>query len=90
MRRASLESPLYLDPPYLGADVGYQHNLSEQDHRDLAHALKKLHSKWLLTIGDSPLMRELYRDYPTRRIDTAQSLKKGLRARFRERLITNY
>jgi len=80
----------YLDPPYLGTDAGYKHDLTEQDHRDLAHALKSLRGKWLLTIGDSPLMRKLYYGYPVLRISTAQSLKKDLRGRFRQIIIRNY
>ena len=80
----------YLDPPYLGADVGYKHNLTEQDHRDLAAMLKSLKGRCLLTVGDSPLMRQLYRGYPTRRLTTTQSLKKGLRGRFRQLIIRNY
>lgn len=80
----------YLDPPYLGADVGYKHNLSEEDHRHLAERLKKLRGKWLLTIGDSVLMRELYRGYPRRQISTAQSLKKGSRDHFRELIVRGF
>lgn len=80
----------YLDPPYLGADLGYQHDLTEQDHRDLAGALKQSNSKWLLTVGDIPIMRQLYQGYTIRQISTPQSLKKGLRGRFGELIIRNY
>ena len=71
----------YLDPPYLGCEAG---------HHDLARVLKGIKAKWLLTIGDTSLMRELYRGYPVRRISTAQSLKKGLRGRFRQLLIRSF
>lgn len=80
----------YVDPPYLGADVGYNHNLDESGHRDLAKLLKKLKGKWLLTVGDHPLMRDLYRGYKTKRITSAQALKKGQRGRFAELIIRNF
>lgn len=80
----------YLDPPYLHNKVGYDHDLNEADNRALGAALRALRAKWLLTVGDSPLMRDLYRGYKTTRITTAQSLKKGARGRFAQLIIRNF
>lgn len=80
----------YIDPPYLSSDVGYAHVLTEQDHIYLADRLKKLRGKWILTVGDSPLMRELYTSYSIRRISTAQSLKRGRRGRFKQLIVLNF
>lgn len=52
----------FLDPPYLEKTGYTAEGFDERDHRDLAELLRKTEGKWLLTVGDHPLMWELYKD----------------------------
>lgn len=53
---------LYIDPPYSNAKNLYEgHN--EFDHKRLAKVLKKTDKKWVLSYDNSPLIRELYKDF---------------------------
>jgi DNA adenine methylase len=52
---------LFLDPPYLGYANNYTYSLSEQDHRRLADLLGTTQHKWVMTVGDHPVIRRLYR-----------------------------
>lgn len=52
---------IYADPPYVekGGQL-YKHNMTHDDHRRLATALRNCPAKWLLSYDDHPLVRELY------------------------------
>lgn len=58
---APAESFVYLDPPYYekGSQL-YKHNMSEQDHADLAALLKTAPAAWALSYDDNPVIRSLY------------------------------
>ena len=83
----------YCDPPYLDT-AGYQQGFSRADHEDLARRLRGLEGKWLLTVGENPLMRELYADYPIDEVEILCSAKKtergGSKTRFTNLIIKNY
>jgi len=49
----------YCDPPYV-EQAGYAERFTNDDHRRLAHALANTKGRWLLTVNDCPLARELY------------------------------
>lgn len=52
----------YLDPVYLGTDKRtYQHGMTLSDHRDLAKWLLAEDRQWLLSYGDVPEIRSLYK-----------------------------
>ena len=51
----------YADPPYI-ATTGYAHPFTDDDHRQLADQLHTLTGRFLLTINNHPLARELYAD----------------------------
>lgn len=60
---------LAVDPPYLVVDHNspiYAYPFKEHDHRLLAERLKRCPHDWLLTVGNSRLMEELYRGCRTR------------------------
>jgi len=52
---------VYLDPPYVGAgEKCYKHYFTEDDHENLAKALRGARWRWFMTYDDSELVRELY------------------------------
>lgn len=61
----------YVDPPYVkrtrsgGGHTRYAHEMSDQDHRDLADVLRECRGMVLLSGYDSELYRELYPDWQT-------------------------
>lgn len=64
VERDSLETFFYLDPPYFKTTEYHGVNsFTEKDHRDLFELLTQIRGKWLLTIGDHPIIRELYKRY---------------------------
>lgn len=67
------EDFLYLDPPYVGRDYLYNQDGAMQspkntkkkvlfNHEELATMLKK-RSNWILSYGDCPTIRSLYKDF---------------------------
>jgi len=53
----------YLDPPYIPPDRRfdlYQHELDDEQHRELAEILKVARFRFVLSMGDSPRCRDLY------------------------------
>jgi len=89
----SPETFFFCDPPYLDT-TGYRQGFSRKDHEDLAELLGRVEGKWLLTVGDHPLMRELYSGYVVEEQDTSTWSKKveagGDRPRFNNLIIRNY
>jgi len=85
----------YCDPPYFQT-VNYRNvpTFSEKDHRDLAKLLAGSKAKWLLTVGDHKLMRELYSDFHVEPVGTQLALEKveakGTRRVLRHLIITNF
>jgi DNA adenine methylase len=60
----SEETLFFLDPPYYSMQgKQYRHEFSPQDHEELASLLSSLKAKWLLTYGDHPRIREIYKAY---------------------------
>lgn len=67
-KRTPAEKTLvYLDPPYYvkGRDL-YLNYYNDDDHRDIAKAIKKYKGKWLISYDAVPFISELYRDYRTK------------------------
>ena len=49
----------YLDPPYWDI-VGYEHNFVEQDFVDLGKTLAGIKGRFLMSINDTPEVREIF------------------------------
>jgi DNA adenine methylase len=84
---------MFLDPPYLGTEDYRLGVFSLQDHIDLADILHHTKSKWLVTIGDHPKMRELYHGFKKEQIKTHLSVPKIIgerRPTFKQLIIRNY
>ena len=91
----SPETFLFCDPPYhQTTDYVGVPGFSEKDHHELAELLANARGKWLLTVGDCPLMRELYAPFRIQRAETQLAVEKVGNGRARQRLrhliITNY
>ncbi len=52
----------YLDPPYYKAPY-YNHNFELADFIELATALSKIQSHFILSINDHPEMRNVFKTY---------------------------
>ena len=55
---------LFLDPPYDSTFTDYDNNsFTREDHKRLADCLKKCNCNWLMAIGYTDFIVELYKDY---------------------------
>lgn len=84
---------MYLDPPYVGVGSRYYaYTMTETDHRDLASLLVGARSRWILSYGDHPLIRELYGGCHISAVETLYRSRQhnGGDQRTMELLITNF
>jgi DNA adenine methylase len=84
---------MFLDPPYLDTEDYRLGVFSLQDHMDLAEILRHTKSKWLVTIGDHPKIRELYHGFKKERVKTHLSVPRiigEMRPTFKQLIIRNY
>lgn len=81
----------FCDPPYIDT-CGYGNTFGEKEHRLLADKLRSLKGKFLLTINDHPLARELYKEFNIKEVKVNYSIAKEEKARgkYNELIITNY
>jgi DNA adenine methylase len=82
----------YIDPPYYGTEDYYANgNYGRQDHEKLYEQLKTIKGKFLLSMCDVPLYRELYKDYNIKEVTTKYSLSQTTNTKKAgELLIANY
>ena len=66
----------YLDPPYWGIK-GYDHNFEEKDFIDLAGALTGIQGRFLMSINDTPLVREIFGRFKLEEATLKYSMGKG-------------
>jgi DNA adenine methylase len=68
----SRDSFFFLDPPYVNKPTGSYEGFTEKQMRDLAKRLRSrsLKGKWLLTVDDSPLNRDLFNGCQVRAVET--------------------
>lgn len=52
----------YLDPPYWDI-IGYEHNFKAKDFDDLAQVLSTIKGRFLLSINNTPEMREIFKQF---------------------------
>jgi DNA adenine methylase len=79
----------YLDPPYWNRKL-YKFNLSEQDFVELERRLHLIQGKFLLSLGDHPIVRELFRDFNIQRTEIAYTAQRKVGTRYGELLIMNF
>ena len=86
----SKDTFFYLDPPYENSDKNklYVHTVNQEDIRNL---LKNIKGKFMLSINDSPYIRDLYKGFKIRIVDTTYThLKTTPQKDVKELIITNY
>lgn len=66
----SAETFFFLDPPYLAAPTRACEGWSEADMREFARRVQALAGTWVVTVDNSPLNRELWKEYPVETVTT--------------------
>lgn len=82
----------FLDPPYWNIP-GYKYDFAEQDFLDLVEILRNLKGKFLMTINDTPEIREIFSGFVIEETTLKYSCCSSAKARAKirtELLISNY
>ncbi len=82
----------FLDPPYWKIP-GYNHDFSEQDFLDLCQVLRKIKGKFIMTINDTPEVREIFQHFHIEETQLKYSVSPKAKSRGKVRtelLILNY
>jgi DNA adenine methylase len=79
LTRYDSEDVVFLcDPPYYGAESHYGNlefpSFVHKDHVDLCEMLKNIKGKFLLTYGEHPVIRELYKGFDVKTIDRVENV----------------
>ncbi len=86
----SLKSFFYFDPPYEESKKLYKKGVI--DYEEMKDILKKLKGKFLLSINDSPYIRNIFKDFNIKTVQTMYSIKKvdNKNPIINELIISNY
>jgi DNA adenine methylase len=76
----------YLDPPYLNRRY-YRHNFAEKDFVTLASRLAKLRGTFVLSINDSPVLRQLFRRFEISPVELTYTCKRHARHRLGQEIL---
>lgn len=79
----------YLDPPYYARKL-YRFNLTHEDFVKMAGLLGDLRGKFVLSLNDTPEVREIFRGFKVNEVELPYTAQKIAGKRFREVLITNF
>ena len=91
--RDAPETFFFLDPPYLEAEAYRMGIFTLTDHERLLRTLQECKGKWLMTTGDHPEIRRLFKEYGMILTETTQSVSKVIheeRPSLPNLLIANY
>lgn len=83
------ETLFYLDPPYYARSL-YRFNLTHDDFVEMAERLNDLQGKFVLSLNDTPEVREVFRRFKMKGIELAYTAQRNAGKRFREVIITNF
>ena len=73
LRYDSPKTFFYIDPPYWNADF-YAVSFKGEDFERLADTLKGIQGKFILSLNDTPEVREIFKDFRIESIETKYSL----------------
>lgn len=82
----------FLDPPYWKIP-GYKNDFTEQDFIDLAKILKQVKGRFLMTLNDTPEIRDIFGEFYVRELKLKYSVTTSKKARGKTRtelLFANY
>ncbi len=79
----------YLDPPYYGVKL-YHHNLERDEFPKLRDRLKNLKGKFLLSLNDTPEVREIFSCFEIEEVSIYYSVQAKGSRQHQELLISNY
>ncbi|MCP3662575.1 MAG: DNA adenine methylase [Gammaproteobacteria bacterium] len=80
----------YLDPPY-SKSPQYKYNMTMNDYRAMAQLLSDLKGSWVLSIDDSPEIRDIFSQFKKRKVTvkyTVGQMQKGAIKDGKELIIT--
>jgi len=81
---------LFLDPPYADITDLYQFSFTNEDHKRLAKALKRISGLFLLTYNSHPLIELLYRDYFMFEQEIIATMMPGAKRGAKHLIVANY
>ena len=84
--------PWLLDPPYYGIKA-YRYNFSQADFLNLAELLAGIKGKFLMSLNDTPKVRQIFKPFQIQKVATKYSCMRKPEGRARPRgelLIRNY
>lgn len=78
----------FLDPPYWKFNC-YEHNFVEKDFYDLAEVLAGIKGRFMMTINDTPEIREIFKHFWIEEVELKYSMckKEGSRSQIRTELL---
>jgi DNA adenine methylase len=82
----------FLDPPYWQIP-GYRHDFEAKDFRDLVTTLSNAQGRFLMTINDTPEVREIFGRFKVEEVRLRYSMSRNGKARGKEHtelLVANY
>ncbi len=85
------ETLFYLDPPYAGSEAMYGPGVFEEaDFRRLAKQLRRLRGTFLLSLNDTPLVRDAFAGFAMEEVEVAYSISRATAGRrpWKELIIT--
>lgn len=83
------ETLFFCDPPYFGRKL-YKYNFTTADFEKLAERLREIQGKFVLSLNDTPEVRDLFRHFSVREMELAYSAQKHAGRKYDEVLITNF
>ena len=83
------ETFFYLDPPYYKAPY-YNHNMELPDYEEMAALLAGIQGKFLLSINDTPEMREVFKPFTVEPVTLKYTVAREASTTGKELLIRNY
>jgi len=90
-RYDSKDTFFYCDPPYWDCENDYGKGLfGKEDFTQLRDVLAKCQGKWLVSINNVPQIRELFKGYEFKEVQTSYRLSISKHKPVTELLIANY
>jgi DNA adenine methylase len=77
----------FLDPPYMGGTIKSYSAWTLDDMRELKLSLTKLKGKWLLTVNNTPELREMFAEFEVINIERPRGIAGAIPKQYAELII---